>query len=795
MMTKQKRYLLSRLSCAALFVCSLPVFSAAPLATAGAETAGETVRYEAEADTVELIDCQAESTAGYAEASGQAGVGGVDHTTSRVNFRVNIPQDGLYLMKLAYCTLGENASVLMETEEKFTYLVRCETKTSWSGFAQTPPSETTIALKAGEQVLSFRKGKSSVRFDYIELQRTGEYKAQTPSIPAGFTVYEAENAVLGDTAGSSIPYVTDSSYASNGQCIGGINQTTNFISFDVTVPEAGEYEMRLVYSIATGFPDADFEVQVNGTPYTRLACYEQNGDWLIFAPEAVSATYLYLNVGKNTITLTDSRWCNMDCIAIAPAPYTEYQPSGEEKNNTIDMYLIGGQSNAAGYSEIDATVADESFSNVIYAGQTDYRMSEDRAPSSDSLTQFVSPVGTGLGNVSSHMGPEYGIAKALNSYYTPDDKAVIFKTAAGGTALQNKNVSGSANYGNWYPTMLPGGNHAEAGRLYDLFLENFTTVYNQLVEQGYTPVIRGMAWVQGESDLAAPEAYATLIRLFIRSLRDDLGAITDSDLSEMPFIIAEVSPTFSSAAPSTVSTNETFNAMLRSLTSASDLKGVYTVSTSDLNINELDENGANAVLGTDAYHYNGQDIVTLGTRLGEALLQYSGKADDPRNFEISYSFDPDKGSIDETLSSAITVKEGDILAVYPVPQEGYVVEKVTFNGTELTYNPERDCYESEPVTEGGIVEILFAEKPTPLPPEDSGSSDTSSDSGSTSSDADSDSDDTSSPGLQDSTPAASSEADGTGGGCGSVIASLSDTIILIVGGALILRKQNLPKKH
>lgn len=41
MMTKQKRYLLSRLSCAALFVCSLPVFSAAPLATAGAETAGE----------------------------------------------------------------------------------------------------------------------------------------------------------------------------------------------------------------------------------------------------------------------------------------------------------------------------------------------------------------------------------------------------------------------------------------------------------------------------------------------------------------------------------------------------------------------------------------------------------------------------------------------------------------------------------------------------------------------------------------------------------------------------------
>lgn len=86
-------------------------------------------------------------------------------------------------MKLAYCTLGENASVLMETEEKFTYLVRCETKTSWSGFAQTPPSETTIALKAGEQVLSFRKGKSSVRFDYIELQRTGEYKAQTPSIP------------------------------------------------------------------------------------------------------------------------------------------------------------------------------------------------------------------------------------------------------------------------------------------------------------------------------------------------------------------------------------------------------------------------------------------------------------------------------------------------------------------------------------------------------------------------------------------------------------------------------------
>ena len=46
----------------------------------------------------------------------------------------------------------------------------------------------------------------------------------------------------------------------------------------------------------------------------------------------------------------------------------------EEAAKPIDMYLIGGQSNAAGYSLASKGNVDGSFSNVMYAGEVDKRL-------------------------------------------------------------------------------------------------------------------------------------------------------------------------------------------------------------------------------------------------------------------------------------------------------------------------------------------------------------------------------------------------------------------------------------
>ena len=96
----------------------------------------------------------------------------------------------------------------------------------------------------------------------------------------------------------------------------------------------------------------------------------------------------------------------------------------------IDMYLIGGQSNAAGYSRIGANTT-ETFENVAYSGITEvnFRNGSGEAISTAALdySNIKWQVTGGLGTDSGKIGPEYGMAKVLNQYYTGDKKAFIFK--------------------------------------------------------------------------------------------------------------------------------------------------------------------------------------------------------------------------------------------------------------------------------------------------------------------------------------------------------------------------------
>ena len=88
--------------------------------------------------------------------------------------------------------------------------------------------------------------------------------------------------------------------------------------------------------------------------------------------------------------------------------------TSEEK--TIDMYLIAGQSNAAGYSSKGRKL-DGVFENVSYAGEVDRYRSNGNASQSYLEYPFQSAVKEGLGRASGFVGPEYGIAEKLNEKY------------------------------------------------------------------------------------------------------------------------------------------------------------------------------------------------------------------------------------------------------------------------------------------------------------------------------------------------------------------------------------------
>lgn len=445
----------------------------------------------------------------------------------------------------------------------------------------------------------------------------------------------------------------------------------------------------------------------------------------------------------------------------------------EEAVKPIDMYLIGGQSNAAGYSLASKGNVDGSFSNVMYAGEVDKRLDGTGAGSGSNLYSYATykkAVTVGCGVRNGYIGPEFGMAKSLNSYYNGDKKAIIFKSAAGGTALQDKKSGLSATYGNWYPRSMwktgftPDASVSPTGVQYKNFIDNFRLVYNTLKDNGYEPKVKGMVWMQGEDDLGAASAYKTLIKALISDIRTDVAEITyDRDNEVMPFVIGEIATTF--AVYNNPSVPE-FNNMQREV--AAETAGVYTAKTDDLIIV-----GANGIEGTDKYHFSGADMVTLGERFAEKLITATDETLVSlnvigKNGTASYKLSDDRSKVTVTLKpgknykassvtvngvefvdkvqdneltfdvgdekrfavkvkfakkSAIAVKvecgeggraeadtpvyEGDRIVVTVKPDAGYKVRSVSIDGVELTLNAETGKYESEPTATASTVKVEF----------------------------------------------------------------------------------------
>lgn len=344
----------------------------------------------------------------------------------------------------------------------------------------------------------------------------------------------------------------------------------------------------------------------------------------------------------------------------------------------IDMYLIAGQSNAAGYTYHDNTLT-ESFSNVWYAGETDKSINTGTGSSSNvsSFSDFKRAVTYGLGRDANTIGPEYGMAKVLNENYTSDNPAFIFKSAAGGTSLQDTQTVASA-YGNWYPRSLweDGFTPSTAsctGLQYYNFVQNFTTVYDELVANGYQPKIKGMFWMQGCADYTEPDVYEPILRAFITDIREDLQYITgDADVEFMPFIIGKIATSIAVYNNPQV---PAFNEMQQRV--ANEMPAVATVETSDLII--VQENGQYA--GRDAWHFCCHDAVTLGQRVSNKLLEMS---DSDGIVTSKYG----KGNVNYTLN-------GNNVTVTVAPENGYKLQSLTINGVNVTSSVVNNVYTFE----------------------------------------------------------------------------------------------------
>ena len=300
---------------------------------------------------------------------------------------------------------------------------------------------------------------------------------------------------------------------------------------------------------------------------------------------------------------------------IIPSTVQKVEASNEK---TIDIYLIAGQSNASGYTlfDKDSLLSKNDryiygSNSVLYAGRAQYTVNG----STTGVNEFDFGLAmAGPGFNWDRMGAEVSMANVLADYYSgTDTDAAIIKFAHGGTALLNSHGGENACDGNWVPPSYAAAKgyayEGLTGGLYRKLLLQVEQRIDELKAMGYTEInIKGIFWMQGESDKYSANEYKTAFTYFVSDIRRDLGEIVGVDLSNLAIIVGEISRT-SGDAMGSVSANKAFIRMQHKLPESID--GVYVVASGDLDINER-RGSVSVSVGTDAWHWSEKDMLLIG---------------------------------------------------------------------------------------------------------------------------------------------------------------------------------------
>ena len=316
---------------------------------------------------------------------------------------------------------------------------------------------------------------------------------------------------------------------------------------------------------------------------------------------------------------------------------------GEGKS--IDIYLIAGQSNAAGCTKITnfnaayewAPELKEGYSNIHYAGNS--RNNSDAAVRDTDRPWQKTTLGLGiyLGNSNRYVGPEAGMAKALSVYYNEETgkEAGFIKYAYGGSSLFDDTAGSTAKDGNWvspsYSRYLGKFNYGSSvtGQMYRNFLEQVERNLLELYEYGgYTEInIKGLYWMQGCANKGNPREYKIAFEYFCTDIRADLSSLAlrltggESDLgaANVPIIVGTLSQTQNLTSASTESVNIAFIEMQKKLPET--IENCYVVDNSQYPITRWNSTTNRAeIVGSDQWHWNQADALTIGENVGKLIL-------------------------------------------------------------------------------------------------------------------------------------------------------------------------------
>ena len=308
--------------------------------------------------------------------------------------------------------------------------------------------------------------------------------------------------------------------------------------------------------------------------------------------------------------------------------------------NEVSVFLLSGQSNMQGNSSSSETNLSNAFDELgfddyeevaagiksvqssVYCagyGELDHnnlvnnsKLQSYTNKENQFAGKFIDTV-PGLGNNSSQMGPELGLAYYLKDYAEEDKPIFLVKMASNGSGFAQ-----SGTQYNW-PVKDENGDFPEIN-LYDTFAKPFLMNNLKIIEDelGYTPVIKGWLWHQGESDCdggVKTQKYAERLGDMVAKFREDFEDYApDQDGENIAFIDGMVYQGSGTAWTKP----EDMNAQKQAFADSADNNYIVDIYGNEDPIPENELKPGQP--GGDSMHYNTKSSLRLGMAYGKVIV-------------------------------------------------------------------------------------------------------------------------------------------------------------------------------
>ena len=364
------------------------------------------------------------------------------------------------------------------------------------------------------------------------------------------------------------------------------------------------------------------------------------------------------------------------CSALGVVAYAAAAEPGSK--GEIDVWLIGGQSNAVGYAaELPEDASSDprytdGFDNVIFYGATE---------GTENPTGFAPLTAEMVNKAIPRSGAEVGIASALGD---GDRMNAIIKCAWGSTKLYPLATTQAGNkYKTWTSPSYINAKNSDAdtendidtatytniGAMYSWFLDTVKDGLSLLIAEGYTPVIKGMWYMQGEAETAQAayaSEYEALLTYLINDIRADLLAL-ESELNaptlfgenSMPFVMGKIIKNESFASETDLANIATVNAAQSAVCDKLPLVKLVDVS---------DKYGFEQY---DGWHYMIETQMHLGEQFVASVKSYENK--------YLVTSDGAHVSVDSLFYS-----EGESVTARFTVENGYYIHSASLGGEAVT---------------------------------------------------------------------------------------------------------------